>query len=99
MGAVRATFQTKGFEDCDDDSLEDGIEKIALYATSNGKPTHAARQLENGKWTSKLGDHEDIVHETLDCLNGERNWFGQIQCYGKPVRYMKRVRPAKQSTS
>ena len=97
--AFRAAFQTKGFEDCDDGSLEDGIEKLAIYATSNGKPTHAARQLENGKWTSKLGDCEDIEHETLDCLNGERNWFGKIQCYGKPVGYMKRVRSAKESTS
>lgn len=97
MEALRAAFRTEGFEDCDDGSLEDGIEKIALYATSNEKPTHAARQLENGKWTSKLGDYEDIEHETLDCLNGERNWFGRIQCYGKAVGYMKRVRPAKQS--
>jgi hypothetical protein len=100
MEAVRAAFQTKGFEDCDDDSFEDGIEEIALYATSNGKPTHAARQLENGMWTSKLGDYEDIEHQTLDCLNGEKkNWSGTIQCYGKPVGYMKRVRPAKQSTA
>jgi hypothetical protein len=96
--AFRAAFRTKGFEDCDNALLEDGIEKLAIYATSNGKPTHAARQLENGKWTSKLGNCEDIEHETLDCLNGERtNWQGKIQCYGKPIGYMKRVRPSKQS--
>ena len=31
--------------------LEPGFEKIALYADNSGKPTHAARQLDNGRWT------------------------------------------------
>ncbi|TAF36353.1 MAG: hypothetical protein EAZ69_10585 [Oscillatoriales cyanobacterium] len=49
-----------------------------LKIDSNGIPTHAARQLANGKWTSKLGWLEDIEHE-LDGLTGDRyGVVGQI---------------------
>ncbi|NET26084.1 hypothetical protein [Okeania sp. SIO1I7] len=42
------------------------------------RPTHAVRQLANGKWASKLGWLEDIEHE-LDALNGDRyGVVGQI---------------------
>ena len=34
-----------------------------------GIPTHAARQLRSGRWTSKLGQAEDIEHE-LRALEG-----------------------------
>ncbi|HZL34052.1 MAG TPA: hypothetical protein VFC78_02005 [Tepidisphaeraceae bacterium] len=44
---------------------EPGIEKVAIYVIGKNW-THAARTLENGKWTSKLGDYEDIEHETLE---------------------------------
>ena len=37
--------------------------------------THATRQLPNGKWTSKLGDWEDISHE-LEGIEGEK--YGNI---------------------
>jgi hypothetical protein len=93
VAAVVAAFQTKGFEPSPDSSLEEGIEKIAIYATSDGRPTHAARQLKNGHWTSKLGNCEDVEHETLDCLTGEvRDAQGRIMCYGRPVCYMRRPR-------
>ncbi len=59
-------FGRYGFSVCDDPSLEQGIEKIALYADRNGVPTHASRQLPDGKRTSKLGPLEDITHD----LNG-----------------------------
>lgn len=50
--------------------LEPGKRKIALYASlGNGQPTHAARQLENGLWTSKLGRDIDLSHE-LEELEG-----------------------------
>jgi hypothetical protein len=63
-------------------ALEVGFEKIALYATPDGEPTHAARQLLNGKWTSKLGRWQDIEHE-LDGLVGE--------LYGTVRRILKRT--------
>jgi hypothetical protein len=56
-------YETIGYSICEDGELEEGFEKIALYATSDGEVTHAARQLSNGRWTSKLGRWEDIEHE------------------------------------
>jgi|SRR6185437_537775 len=52
-------------------SLEPGVRKIAIYGDiASDAWTHAARQLPNGKWTSKLGDFEDIEHDTLEGLQG-----------------------------
>jgi hypothetical protein len=61
----------------DDHSVESGVEKVALYA-KNGIWRHAARQLPNGKWTSKLGPDEDIEHDTPECLCGDS--YGTIHC-------------------
>lgn len=63
-------FLAAGYELCGDGSLEDRYEKIAIYA-KDGEPTHAARQLGDGRWTSKLGKYEDIEHDSLDALYGE----------------------------
>lgn len=79
-----AAFQTLGYEECASAELEDGVEKIALYADADAIPTHMALQTESGKWKSKLGDFEDIEHATLDQLNG----FD----YGQAVTYLKRKR-------
>ena len=68
---------------CADGSIEPGWEKVALYATDEG-PTHAARQLPNGRWTSKLGRDEDIEHE-LEGLAGSH--------YGAVVLFLRRNRP------
>ena len=84
-------FQTLGYEPCLDATPENGFEKIAIYAATNGKATHVARQLSSGKWTSKLGDCEDIEHNNLECLNGNRiDVTGEPLCYGSPVFYMRR---------
>lgn len=50
------------------------IDRLALYARG-GIPTHVARQLPNGKWTSKLGNVEDLEH-TLEALEGPL--YGQV---------------------
>ena len=84
VAAFVAAFQTLGYAACVDDSLEAGFEKVALFATSATVPTHAARQLPNGRWTSKLGHSEDIEHE-LRALEGE--------VYGSAKLFMKRPRP------
>ncbi len=62
-------YGTLGFTLCFDGSLETGIEKIAVYgkgAAGAEVPTHAALQLENGQWTSKIGVFEDISHVASD---------------------------------
>lgn len=78
-----AAFRTVGFEVCTNGSLEEGIEKIAIYVDA-GLPQHAARQLVNGNWTTKFGDFEDVEHTDLACLNGP--------LYGRPQKYMQRPR-------
>jgi hypothetical protein len=49
LEAFQAAFATLGFAACQSDALEPGVEKIALFADSAGAPTHAARQLANGR--------------------------------------------------
>lgn len=79
--AFVALYNSLGYEECDTDTMEVGYEKIALYANKNNEPTHAARQLSTGKWTSKLGRAEDIEHT----LNGIVN-----DSYGAVVKIFKR---------
>ena len=81
MEAYLAAFRSRGFEVCNDGSLEVGTEKIVIYELQ-GKPKHAARQLANGNWTSKMGDFEDVEHLELSCLGGP--------FYGEPSVYMAR---------
>lgn len=75
-------FGTRGYTTCADGNLEQDFEKIVIYLNEKKEPTHAAKQLEDGKWSSKIGENEDICHTTPDVLNGE--------LYGKPFQYMKR---------
>jgi len=67
LEAFVKAFETLGYVVCDNDNLEHRFEKVAIYVDELGKPTHAARQLRNGKWISKLGNHIDVEHE-LNCL-------------------------------
>jgi hypothetical protein len=85
--AFRDAFITLGYGVCNDDTLELGYEKVALFALA-GHPTHAARQLPSGRWTSKLGPMEDIEHALPD-LTG--------MVYGSVVLVMKRPVPGGQT--
>jgi hypothetical protein len=58
-------FASGGAYAAHDESLEPAIIKIGLFALGN-IPTHAARQLPNGSWTSKLGKHIDVSHSLRD---------------------------------
>ena len=80
-------FRWLGYVRSDNSRLEPGFEKVALYA-DGGSPKHMARQLPDGKWTSKCGGAEDITHDTLDALES----FGPPPGghYGTPVLYLKR---------
>jgi hypothetical protein len=70
-------YRYVGFEETATSDYEDGFEKIAIYVDQNGEPTHAARQLDSGVWTSKLGEIEDIEHKTLQCLEGQE--YGNVK--------------------
>jgi hypothetical protein len=79
-------FGLFGYVQCADGLLEEGFAKVAVYAIRqfDGSllPTHAARQLPSGKWTSKIGDFEDIEHASVGSLNSDD--------YGEPVCYLRR---------
>jgi len=77
-------FMALGYTVCQGSEYENGYEKIALYIDQNKKPTHAARQLSSGHWTSKLGQLEDIEYNTLEGLIGTE--------YGTVTVIMKRPR-------
>jgi hypothetical protein len=66
LEAIRLAFESLGYVACDRAELEPGQEKVALFADSVGFPTHAARQLASGRWTSKLGQLERIEHALHD---------------------------------
>jgi hypothetical protein len=70
LDSFKKLFESFGYSICDGPGLEDGFEKIAIYTDLQGKPTHAAKQLDDGKWTSKLGELEDIEHDTLEGISG-----------------------------
>lgn len=78
-------FETEDFELCDDGEFENGFEKVAIYVNNFNVPKHAARLLPNGAWTSKLGDDEDIQHETLGVLEGRE--------YGAAKIFLRRPNP------
>ena len=82
IAAFVQLFESLAYEVCADGTLEPGFVKIAIYALQD-TPTHAARQLDTGQWTSKLGVEEDIVHEKLEALAGP--------CYGSAVQFMRRL--------
>ena len=71
-------FAKLGYEPCENSELENGFEKVAIYVSTKdeihapkGTPTHMARQLKNGNWTSKLGKDVDISHKTLQSIEGK----------------------------
>jgi hypothetical protein len=69
LPAFIAAFAALGYAPDLSADLEPGREKITLYAR-NTTPTHAARQLSSGWWTSKLGPSLDIEHTTADAVAG-----------------------------
>lgn len=83
LEAFIKAYETLGYETCKSGGYEEEFEKIAIYLNASNKPTHAARQLGSGRWTSKLGTLEDIEHVTLDGLYGSS--------YGVAAVFMRRA--------
>ena len=84
---VEAFRVARSYQPCGTDfSLEQSYEKVAYYEKSGGVPTHMARQLDSGKWTSKVGVLGwDIIHETVHGVEGH--------AYGNAVLALRRPRP------
>lgn len=83
VDAFIEAFALFGYSLCNSRDFAHGIQKVALYAR-HGTPTHAARQLPNGYWTSKLGPNIDIQH-TLEGVEGP--------AYGRVVQILSRSIP------
>jgi hypothetical protein len=75
-------FGVFGFAPSDGEQLEEGLEKVALFANPSGTPTHVARQLPSGLWTSKLGTVQDIEHDLRAIVGAE---------YGKVIQVFQRA--------
>lgn len=74
-------YESLGYSRCDTGEFEDGYTKVAVFA-SGSWPTHAARQLQNGNWTSKLGKNIDVEHSIYGIQDG---------LYGQVVQFLKRA--------
>lgn len=84
-----ALFESEGYERCNSSRLERGYEKVALYADADGDWRHAAKQLATGRWTSKIGECDDIEHKRPESL--ESDIYGRVHCL------MRRKLPASES--
>ena len=82
IDSLQSCYEAVGYEACSAGGLEEGYTKIVLYADDSGRWTHAARQLSNGCWSSKLGRNVDICHDTPEAIAGA--------AYGNPVRFMRK---------
>ena len=82
LAAFKRVFRDLDYGDCDNAGDTQIRERIAIFVRDNSV-THVARQLESGRWTSKLGQSVDIRHDLKD-LEGE--------CYGRVVAFMCRPR-------
>lgn len=69
-----AGYAALGFERCESAEWETGKEKLAIFV-ADGIPSHVARQLPNGMWTSKMGNMEDIEHTLAGLADGK---YGQV---------------------
>jgi hypothetical protein len=69
MANVLMLLASYGYvENAENESFEAGYVKVAIYADSEGVPTHFARQVGPEKWTSKAGELIDFEHDNLECL-------------------------------
>lgn len=87
LAAFIQVFAGIGYQACISRELEAGVEKVAIFVDSGLAPTHMARQLPSGEWTSKCGRAEDLTHP-LEALEGE--------VYGTVAQIMRRPVPAEQ---
>ena len=71
--AFELFFSKMGFVRTQNAELEQGYEKVAIYAR-DATATHVARQILQkpyvGCWTSKLGSEVDIRHATINSIEG-----------------------------
>jgi len=80
IAAFQVAFETLGYQPCANADFDLSVEKIAIFHKNN-VPTHAAKQIANRVWSSKLGQSFDISHE-INCLSGaDEHTYGEIALF------------------
>ena len=74
-----AAFEREGYKVCKGGKFHSSYEKVAIYANNLGRVKHAARLLDTGVWSSKLGEYEDIEHTTPECIEGRS--YGYVKVF------------------
>ena len=82
MESLTEAFAAMGYEQCQNSDAEEGCQKVALYGFRD-RFEHAALQMPNGRWRSKMGQGPVIEHRSPESLSGG--------IYGNPTSYMRRV--------
>ena len=72
--SLKEAFTGLGYEQCHDRGATAGYQKVALYE-AQGRMQHAAIQMPNGRWRSKMGRGPVIEHRNPNSLSGGR--YGQ----------------------
>lgn len=80
LASLMEAFGALGYEISDHGDVEEGFEKVALYATE-GRWHHAAKQLPDGRWSSKCGKLDDIAHGKLSDVYCPE--YGEVACFMK----------------
>ena len=84
---ARVLKEKYGYEDCEDECHEEGVQKVAIFE-KDGKPTHIAIKPSTSKyiWKSKMGLNVDMEHElhVIETLDGDDS---NAHGYGKAVRF------------
>lgn len=82
LTALLAALGTQGYQPCESGFHQEGFEELAVFTRPDGEPTHVARQLPDGGWTSKLGKLEDVRHQGVE----------DVSCpdYGTPTHFLRR---------
>ncbi len=76
--SLKEAFAGLGYQQCDDGRTEGGYQKVALYEKI-GKMKHAAIQMPNERWRSKLGQGPVIEHDSPQSLSG--GMYGSVTTY------------------
>jgi hypothetical protein len=79
LQAFTEAFETIGYLVCATGAHEPGFEKVAIFVNNAGAPTHAVRELADGRWASKLGHEEDIEHDLAEDVSGSA--YGQVAIF------------------
>ena len=82
MESLQEAFAGEGYEQCEDGSIEPGYQKVALYEAHSAMQ-HAAVQMPDGRWRSKMGKGPVIEHRNPESLSSG--------IYGEPTVFMRRA--------